>query len=100
MILLDLRMHRAGIDRLPHRHTISAVEFQRHTALRTISRLVRFNARAHRTIILLGPYIRRRVVRSAVSGMMPLMMMSAVTMSLLPHISDRVVTLYLLHELS
>src|ERR1700751_4272772 len=98
MILLDLRMHRAGIDRLPHRRTIRAVEFQRHTAFRTITRLVRFNSGAHGTIILLGPWPRCRIERSGVSGMMPLGMMSTVTMSLLPHIRTRVVTLYLLHE--
>jgi hypothetical protein len=53
MILLDLRVHRAGVDgfrgRLPR-----GIAFQRHAAFRTITRLVGFHSGTHRAKVFGG----------------------------------------------
>jgi hypothetical protein len=76
MVLLDLRVHRAGINNaLATRGR--RVSLKCHSALRAVSRFVGFDARTHRTIIL-GR--RRRLhftMRMTVVGM-PVMLVGVV----------------------
>ena len=60
MVLLDFRMHRAGVNCLASRCDPGRVPLQCHAAFRTIARLIRFRTRTHRTKIF---RVRRRLCR-------------------------------------
>ena len=52
MVLLDLRVHRAGVDRLTRNgRDPCRISFERHAALRTIAGLVADDAFAHRAVV-------------------------------------------------
>ena len=51
MVLLNFRVHRAGINGFAHRRDPGRIPFQRHAALWTITRLFRFHAGTHRAKI-------------------------------------------------
>src|SRR5215469_9161500 len=77
MILFDLRMHRTGInDFFAGPGGEGSIALQRHTALRTVSWLVRLNSGTHRTKVWLGRWSWGSMNMSGVCALMPVVMVA------------------------